>query len=250
MDGYDNFAWIQYYLNTYDTEGIWFDPYQRMKSLSPQCKEMLLHCMWEGEERDCDELFDLRATQEGFCCTFNYVRADAAHQIKGNVAPIKTKLYGVENGLQLLINSSQTDYYYPLLNQHGHSALFFHAHDYPDQASGYLEMRFIKPNVESMFELYPRTLVARESLRWFTPEQRDCYFADEPPGYGGFYSQSECLLDCRIRSFVALCDCVPFFIPRTRRNQLLGNDTQTCNLEHVSCLNKYQSKNGLGRDLR
>lgn len=245
VDGYDNLVWLQSYLNNYDVgeTALWYDTYGRMKELSPQCDELLLHCMWEGVERNCEELFELRATQEGFCCTFNYVRSDTAfHFDRRSEEAIKTRFYGTENGLQLILNASDSDYYYPLLNNYGHSALIFQAHDFPDQATGYLEQRFIKPNVETMIELFASTLEAKESLRWFRPEQRECLFRDERPGYNGFYSQSECLLNCRIRSFVALCDCVPFFIPRTTRNSLLSNNTQTCNLEHVSCLNKYQSE--------
>lgn len=243
VDGYDNFAWLQTYLNRYDTDGIWFDTYDRMRRLSPQCEELLLHCMWEGEERPCQELFSLRSTLDGFCCTFNYVRSDVNFR-DGEAAaaePIKTRFYGVENGLQLILKVSDEDYYYPLQNNYGHSVLVFQSHDYPDMASGYLEQRIIKPNVDTMVELFPSTLIADESLRLFGPQQRNCLFRDERQSYKGFYSQSECLLNCRIRSFVALCDCIPFFIPRTSTNPML-KETQTCNLEHVQCLNKYKSK--------
>lgn len=243
VDGYDNFAWLQSYLNMYDVDdsSVWYDTYSRMRRLSPKCEEILLNCKWEGVERACHELFDLRATQEGFCCTFNYVRSDAAFHYKGEGEAIKTRFYGIDSGLELVLNVSESDYYYPLMNNYGHSVLVFQPHDYPDTATGYLEQRFIKPNIETLVELFPRTLEATESLRFFRPEQRNCLFRDERPGYNGFYSQSECLLNCRMRTFVALCDCIPFFIPRTSRNALVLNDTQTCNLEHVSCLNKYQS---------
>lgn len=244
VDGYDNFPWLQNYLDNYDVEpsATWYDTYKRMKQLSPHCKDLLLHCMWEGVERDCGELFQWRVTQEGFCCTFNYIRSDIAFPNQ-RAEPIKTRFYGIENGLQLILNQSEEDYYYPLLNQHGHTVLVFQPHDFPDMVSGSMEQRFSSPNENTMLELFTKTLDATESLRWFSPEIRGCFFRDEPKGYNGFYSQSECFMNCRVRSFVDLCDCIPFFIPRLPGDPLLSNNTQTCNLEHVQCLNKYQCKN-------
>lgn len=242
VDGADNFLWLQRYLTEYDVDpgSNWFDTYGRMRRLSPQCEEILEQCTWEGVERQCSELFQLRATQEGFCCTFNYVRSDANFpQQLGE--PIKTRFYGAELGLILILNvGNEADYYYPLLNNNGHSVLVFQSHDYPDMASGYLEQRFIKPNVETMVELFPSTLVAADSLRRFGPAQRNCLFRDERKQYKGQYSQSDCLLNCRIQSYVALCGCIPFYIPVDTATL---NTTQTCNLEHVQCLNKYKSKN-------
>lgn len=241
VDGYDNFNWLQNYLNEFDSPSIWYDTYTRMRELSPQCDDMLLYCMWEGVERNCKDLFKLRTTQDGFCCTFNYVRAD--NQFPDlDEEPVKTHLHGVDSGLHVILNSSDADYYYPLLSHYGHSVHLFDPHDYPDMATGYLQQRFIKPNVETMVELFASTVVATESLRLFSPSQRNCLFQDERPGFNGHYSQSDCLLNCRIRSLDALCDCVPFFIPRTSDNPYLANSTQTCNLEHVACLNKYLSK--------
>ena len=37
----------------------------------PSCSEFLLQCWWRGEERKCSDLFDVRKTDDGFCCSFN-----------------------------------------------------------------------------------------------------------------------------------------------------------------------------------
>ena len=37
----------------------------------PSCSEFLLLCWWRGEERKCSDLFDVRKTDDGFCCSFN-----------------------------------------------------------------------------------------------------------------------------------------------------------------------------------
>ena len=36
------------------------------------CNEMILECYWFGEKYDkCNDLFDVRHTDNGYCCTFN-----------------------------------------------------------------------------------------------------------------------------------------------------------------------------------
>lgn len=42
--------------------------------LSPKCRSMLRKCSWEGKDQACDDIFLLRKTQNGYCCTFNYAR--------------------------------------------------------------------------------------------------------------------------------------------------------------------------------
>lgn len=69
--------------------------------------------------------------------------------------------------------------------------------------------------------------------------QRQCLFANEIARYGGKYTRSECIVNCRIRSVRALCDCVPFYLPPPN----IHTDPPTiCTLQHVPCLNKYQSE--------
>ena len=35
------------------------------------CNDMLLMCIWKGEEVDCNEMFSIQKTDNGFCCSFN-----------------------------------------------------------------------------------------------------------------------------------------------------------------------------------
>ena len=37
----------------------------------PSCSEFLLLCWWRGEQRKCSDIFDVRKTDDGFCCSFN-----------------------------------------------------------------------------------------------------------------------------------------------------------------------------------
>lgn len=44
------------------------------QQLSPKCRFMLRKCSWGGKDQVCDDIFLLRKTQDGYCCTFNYAR--------------------------------------------------------------------------------------------------------------------------------------------------------------------------------
>ena len=42
-----------------------------MRKVMPSCSEFLRKCWWRGEEKNCTDLFDVRKTDDGFCCSFN-----------------------------------------------------------------------------------------------------------------------------------------------------------------------------------
>ena len=72
--------------------------------------------------------------------------------------------------------------------------------------------------------------------------QRGCLFTHELEAeYGGQYSYSDCLVKCRIRSIIALCRCLPFYLPVSFPDGNIAV-TDKCTLQHVPCLNRYTSK--------
>ena len=38
------------------------------------CSKMILACVWQGKMVPCTELFSVRRTDDGFCCSFNTLR--------------------------------------------------------------------------------------------------------------------------------------------------------------------------------
>ena len=38
------------------------------------CNDMLLMCIWKGEEVDCNDIFTIQKTDNGFCCSFNALK--------------------------------------------------------------------------------------------------------------------------------------------------------------------------------
>jgi len=40
----------------------------------PSCLGMILHCEWQGQVVECGDLFGIRRTDFGFCCSFNTLK--------------------------------------------------------------------------------------------------------------------------------------------------------------------------------
>lgn len=64
--------------------------------------------------------------------------------------------------------------------------------------------------------------------------------------YGGRYKRSDCVVNCRIASIVALCGCQIYYLPISNvllpQNRPGGKSVPTCTLEHLACLNRYRSE--------
>lgn len=38
------------------------------------CDSMFLLCLWEGKEVNCKDIFEIRRTDNGYCCSFNTIK--------------------------------------------------------------------------------------------------------------------------------------------------------------------------------
>ncbi|KAG5889693.1 hypothetical protein JTB14_010031 [Gonioctena quinquepunctata] len=68
--------------------------------------------------------------------------------------------------------------------------------------------------------------------------KRDCIFRDEILTVFGNYSYSDCIMDCKIKSIVALCQCIPF----NYKNVFQNNPYYQCTLADLHCLDGHAGK--------
>ncbi|TRY80032.1 hypothetical protein TCAL_16032, partial [Tigriopus californicus] len=45
-----------------------------MAEVMPSCDELILRCWWQGQINNCASIFEVRKTNDGFCCTFNAIK--------------------------------------------------------------------------------------------------------------------------------------------------------------------------------
>lgn len=55
----------------------------RTLQVMPSCDDFLLRCWWQGKLQDCSALFEVRKSNEGFCCTFNAIKLSESIDLWG-----------------------------------------------------------------------------------------------------------------------------------------------------------------------
>ncbi|CAH1374704.1 unnamed protein product, partial [Tenebrio molitor] len=207
-----------------------------MKMLTLQCEDLLLKCRWKGVDVNCSNIFKLRLTYDGYCCTFNYAKK-TLHFHEGEMEdfPI-TGEAGVDKGLSVTINNEIEDYMYAPLYSQGVTIQIFIPTDYPDKPSGSLTEIVGEVGTENFLKIKPTTVKTVGEVIKYPLNKRQCLFDEErPTKFNGVYSQSDCNVDCRIASTLALCQCIPFMIP-------LSTTDSVCTLNNLACLHQYRNK--------
>lgn len=259
IEGVDEFSNFQEALDSVDsnkTTGV-FNTREKLQMLAPKCEDFILKCKWGGKFFNCSEMIDYRVTSEGnnnrtfqsinysklsckgFCCTFNYVKT----MVKGQSNGKSKKPVGIGDlGLTVLLNLSRVDYFYPLKNFVGATALIFDPEEFADSATGGVREVPIEPFQEVRVTIKASTKVAVEEVQRYSVSKRECMFPnDSPEEWNGNYIYGDCLMKCKLKSIIALCKCKMYNTP------LIFIDESTsewpyCTLADIQCLNKYRIK--------
>ncbi|KAH8288626.1 hypothetical protein KR054_006750 [Drosophila jambulina] len=242
----DDFVTFQTFLDVFGTwnNETFFDTRRIMKELTPSCQDFLLKCSLANVEIPCfsREAFQESLTMYGPCCTFNM-------ENKLKQRNFKNRLASSELGLTVVLNSSHSDYFAPILNTNGYIVLVHNAENYASVSSSNALEMFPGQGEDSYLQVYARVVDTDNSLKSFSPFGRRCYFDHEAQTFSNeqvmrtytyTYSFPNCITRCRIRSIIALCRCLPFQMPLQLVENLDG--VVYCTLGHVSCLNQYMFK--------
>ncbi|XP_047000737.1 sodium channel protein Nach-like [Schistocerca americana] len=94
-----------------------------MRKISPSCDSMLPTCKWKGRTQRCSEIFVLRKTFEGYCCSFNYLGVldeIVSYERQLNVgSPRRISSAGHQMGLSVVVSDVQDEYVSTLHVSHG-----------------------------------------------------------------------------------------------------------------------------------
>ncbi|XP_047355458.1 sodium channel protein Nach-like isoform X2 [Vespa velutina] len=224
---------LDFYEGDYDMEAI-------MKELTPQCTLMLNKCLFNGKEYNCTELFSFEKTQDGYCCTFNYIIKGNANNDKEPMKVRTVKDLGVERGLTVVMEPFLDDYFYTVLPVIGWKVTLFNPTDYPDNISGGVTEVLVSPLLESYLEIEAVSFYSTGQTKSYPISKRKCIFPNEIRTSYGDYSYSDCLVDCREQQIWKMCKCIPFYLP-TRTGVHSKHGRRACTLTDMSCLNHYKS---------
>nr|XP_050851521.1 sodium channel protein Nach-like [Vespula vulgaris] len=223
--------------NGYNVERI-------MKRLLPRCRSILWQCSWNGKDQDCNEIFFLKKTSDGHCCTFNSARRfndfdDTDSFVFASQTVERSKETGSEYGLSVLLNPLLYDYTYKLLPILGFKILIYSSFDYPNTFNGGVREIFVPPKVEMFLNLNAFSFYSMPDVIDYDINQRDCLFSmEQAKKFGGYYSYTNCISHCRTLDIISFCKCIPFFYLVTPDMA----DVRNCNLKDLLCLKKYRER--------
>ncbi|KAH0947138.1 hypothetical protein HN011_007794 [Eciton burchellii] len=227
-----------YYNGDYDITEI-------MKNLSPQCSTILMICKLRGKMRNCSELFEFRKTENGFCCTFNYMRESDDIPVLKDIhfktkSVYKVSDLGIEYGLTVVLKSFLDDYFFPILPSIGWKVIVFNPQDYPDVSSGGVTEILVFPASETYIDINPISFSSMPIIKNVSPKKRNCVFSTEVPMHDGTsYTYSDCIVSCKLHDMQHICGCRPFFYPRRGKHEY---SQRICTNLDLGCLAKYKSK--------
>ncbi|XP_062126004.1 sodium channel protein Nach [Drosophila sulfurigaster albostrigata] len=237
VEEYLNFQAFLDLFGTWNNE-TFFNTRRIMKLLSPKCEEYILKCSLSNIDIPCFSAtaFQESLTKYGPCCTFN-----TQNTLKNR--DFKNRFANSAQGLTVVINASHADYFAPILHTNGYIVIVHDANNFPSIASSNSLEMFPGQREESFLKIFPRIIDTDKSLHSFSPTARRCYFHSEAnmPDLNKYvYTFPNCITRCRIRSIIALCNCLPFQLPLELVDSLEG--LVFCTLTHISCLSQYQFK--------
>ncbi|XP_063703779.1 sodium channel protein Nach-like [Culicoides brevitarsis] len=243
IEGNEIFLSFQEELEVLDPDpllGMW-DVQKTFEYLRPNCEDLLLSCRFQEVDHNCTELFKARRTGIGVCCVFNSARPSGDKTDLALDAAFPVGI-GWKNGLNIVVNTSTADYYYPIMNFPGIFVLLADPMEYADITTGNARTEIIDPNTENFIRISVNVYESDSEVKNYAVEKRNCKFSDEDfEEYRGRYTYTECLIKCKIKSIIDLCGCIPFFMP-INHVDLVKNTTLRCTLQHIPCLNKYRVK--------
>ena len=217
-----------------------------------KCSDMFQYGFWQGNPNlfkrsdapDLDAPNGLSRNDRGTCCYLS-----------------------IEQWFHDYVSESSTD-------SGLHFMLDLETHEYFDTSYGTSGIRFwigdpsgkpmvssaelnLSPGMEYLIEMSPTLLnISKDTLQRFSPEQRDCYTADEfvlqhfSDRNWFNYSMDNCEYNTAIEATLQKCNCHPFFTPSFLESggKVCMGKAKACEKEQLKLVLKGSSQLSLGKD--
>ncbi|XP_053686817.1 sodium channel protein Nach-like [Sabethes cyaneus] len=217
-----------------------YNPATMLLQLNQPCDQLIKYCYWLGAEVPCSKYFQVTKTHVGFCCSFNadksmYVGQKASSR---NTGPVNIRLSGAGKhvGLSVTVDIQPENYMAPTKSFYGAEVFVHNPQDFP--ADSDFEDT-LQPGWDVDFCVTPTPIGSSSSLSRVPLEQRKCFMDNE----GKLQSNSQfslnlCMSECRLRTIIRLCKCVPFFYADFNITE--AENVQLCTLHSVDCLRHFR----------
>ncbi|KAF5270643.1 hypothetical protein FQA39_LY01381 [Lamprigera yunnana] len=260
------------------TEGdkiIDYDALEFLTKVAPTFDDVLWQCKWLNLNRTCSELLTPVITEEGICFTFNMLdreelfTKDVFHQGNFSQSGMKSIGWTLENGypdsegletfpnravasgqqacLSLLMHLFEPDLDYLCKGAiQGFKILLHSPAETPRVSEQYFRASL---NQEVVVTIKPDRMTTSDGLRGYTPESRQCYFANERfLKYYRIYTQKNCEVECLTNITLQLCNCVAFYMPHESSTKICGSGSALCMKEANAEMFNKEIKVGLEKN--
>lgn len=199
-----------------------------VRMLKVTCKDLFYKCRWEGVHIDCTKLFKVSQTYNGFCCSFNL-----AEYNKDNYKPRQPKLFGVGNGLSVVMKPNVDTNAISKIYSEGIQLLIHESNTFPGETS---ISKMLPVNSESLVSVKTTVTICSPQVKALPISDRECVFPEEKGlKYFKGYKEINCDIECRMDKALEVCDCLPYYYPNFQ-NFLI------CNYTKIECLMDHYCK--------
>ncbi|XP_055621968.1 sodium channel protein Nach-like [Toxorhynchites rutilus septentrionalis] len=217
-----------------------YTPAKMLLELSQPCGSLIKYCYWLEAEVSCAKHFQITKTHEGFCCSFN---ADQAMHVDYKVNSRSTgsaniRLSGASKyvGLSVMIDIQPENYMGPIKSYYGADVYVHSAKDFP----GVSDFEgTVQPGWDVDLGVTPIPIDSSASLQQVPLMQRRCYMENEGKLQSSkSFSLNLCMSECRLRTVIKMCGCVPFYYADF--NIVEAEGVPMCTIKSVNCLRHYR----------
>ncbi|XP_021933418.1 sodium channel protein Nach-like isoform X2 [Zootermopsis nevadensis] len=212
-----------------------FDVVQSVRS---PCKDIFRNCQWNGNEFDCCKYFLPLQTEMGPCYALNNIHTQNSSKSEVLLDMMSNRTTGP--GKLLLELALNTKVYYlskdevPTFNT--------------------LSENVITATRKIFYKtlLQVTEVISVPDARSINIDKRQCKFPEENTGFYlyNWYSYSACLVECRRREVMRLCNCTNPLMPAARTEKNCDLDGMVClekNKDYINTLiNPWDKREGAG----
>uniref|UniRef100_A0A182JHD4 Pickpocket n=1 Tax=Anopheles atroparvus TaxID=41427 RepID=A0A182JHD4_ANOAO len=209
-----------------------WNPDSLMLELTQPCSQLIRVCYWLGTEVPCAKVIHRTKTDNGFCCSYNV--DETMEPLLGRLnetkdtakAPYRARRLsgaGRHVGLSLLIDVEPDTYMAPTKSFIGAEIYVHDPLDFPSDADF---EHVAQPGWDMVMAVIPLPIESSSTMRQVPEEMRKCYLPEESNvGEDTYINLNVCLAQCRLRTILKLCNCVPFYYADLRYFYSLRPDT-------------------------
>ncbi|XP_039296686.1 sodium channel protein Nach isoform X2 [Nilaparvata lugens] len=216
------FRGTSYYMKEFCFSGDIDCPKENYSSIAnrvrSKCNDIFQLCKWRDEEFNCCEYFMAINTEYGVCYTLS-----PKNERRRKGQKILNMISNSKLGLASLYMETKVT-----------TKIYLHSEDdIPYYNTLTTDILDALPNIMKRFTVSVTAIENEEEVHSLSVSQRKCRFPYENYlGSAAEYSYSACIMDCRMKNQLKLCNCTSHLMPNTKPEE-------HCNIKGLICLNDH-----------